>query len=83
MGVVAMNYNLLKVGTLLVMRMIVPINKSPDLDYDYFLQFSSPLTSRSLCSGGGFSQSGSDAEKDERRVQARREELSPTIINCF
>ena len=71
MGVVAMNYNLLKVGTVLVMQMIVTINKSPDLDYDYFLQFSASLTSRSLCSGGGFSQSGSDAEKDERRVQAR------------
>ena len=72
MGVVAMNYNLLKVGKLLVMQMIiVPINKSPDLDYDYCPQFSAPLTSYSLCSGGGFSQSGSDAEKDERRVQAR------------
>ena len=72
MGVVAMNYNLLKVGTVLVMQMIVPINKSPDLDYDYCPQFSAPLTSYSLCSGGGFSQSGSDAEKDERRVQARK-----------
>ena len=72
MGVVAMNYNLLKVGRVLVMQMIVPINKSSDLDYDYFLQFSASSTSCSLCSGGGFSQSGSDAEKDERRVQARR-----------
>ena len=71
MGVVAMNYNLLKVGKLLVMQMIVPINKSPDLDHDYFPQFSASLTSRSLCLGRGFSQSGSDAEKDERRVQAR------------
>ena len=71
MGVVAMNYNLLKVGTVLVMQMIVPINKSHDLDYDYFVQFSASSTSCSLCSGGGFSQSGSDAEKDERRVQAR------------
>ena len=70
MGVVAMNYNLLKVGTVLVMQMIVPINKSHDLDYDYFVQFSASSTSCSLCSGGGFSQSGSDAEKDERRVQA-------------
>ena len=45
MGVVAMNYNLLKVGRVLVMQMIVPINKSPDLDYDYFPQFSASLTS--------------------------------------
>ena len=45
MGVVAMNYNLLKVDTGLVMQMIVPINKSHDLEYDYFLQFSAPLTS--------------------------------------
>ena len=45
MGVVAMNYNLLKVGTVLVMQMIVTINKSPDLDYGYCPQFSASLTS--------------------------------------
>ena len=45
MGVVAMNYNLLKVGTVLVMQLIVTINKSPDLDYGYFPQFSASLTS--------------------------------------
>ena len=63
MGVVAMNYNLLKVRKLTKMMIMIMI----------FMIIIMPKVMKTALqwSGGGFSQSGSSAEKDERRVQAR------------